>query len=385
MDYIQVLKRLISFNTSVPPGKNYEKVIDYLEPLFAGVGFQTQKIEIPPDFAEGREGRVNLVCHRQEPYKPRLIFYTHVDVVPAQGWDAFSPRIENGRVFGRGAADMKGAIPALLLALERCQNEPIVYNTSVMVTTDEEIGQASQLRFIRQFLQPVKDAYFFDLDSNFGYVSIASLGALQMDIRVKGKSVHSGLSHLGENAVEKACLLMNALLELKKKVVRKKSKVRTHPSTGLDRMVPRLNINMVQGGLKVNIIPDECVISLDRRLIPEENLEDARKEILDALSAVPNVNWDILKEVSIPTVPPCDDPITDKLAYLIRDVVGEGNKYGEMGSGDLANIVVNEWQAKEFGLGVIRAESNIHGVNEWVSQKDIENLAEIIYRFLTGQ
>jgi acetylornithine deacetylase/succinyl-diaminopimelate desuccinylase-like protein len=54
-----------------------------------------------------------------------------------------------------------------------------------------------------------------------------------------------------------------------------------------------------------------------------------------------------------------------------------------MGSGDLSNIVVNEWGGKEFGLGVIRTESNIHGINEFVYKKDVEDLAEIIYRFLT--
>ncbi len=277
---------------------------------------------------------------------------------------------------------MKGSIPALLLALERCQDQPLKYDASVMVTTDEELNQADQLRFISSSLQPLKGAYFFDLDSNFGYVSIASLGALQMDILVKGKSVHSGLSNLGENAIEKASLLVDALLKLKAKVAGRKSKVRAHPDTGLDRMVARLNINMIQGGLKVNIIPDQCQISIDRRLIPEENIEDARQEILDTLSAVPDVKWEIAGEFAIPTVPPLDDPIIDKLDDILHQVVGVRGKYGEMGSGDLANIVGNEWGGKEFGMGVIRTESNIHGRDEFVYLKDIEDLAEIIYRFL---
>jgi acetylornithine deacetylase/succinyl-diaminopimelate desuccinylase-like protein len=182
--------------------------------------------------------------------------------------------------------------------------------------------------------------------------------------------------------VEKACLLMQALMVLKKKVARRKSAIRTHPDTGLRKMVARLNINMVQGGLKVNIIPDQCTISLDRRLIPEENIAEARKEILDTLSAVPEVKWEIEREFSIPTVPPCEDPLTTELSAIMKEVIGEGGKYGEMGSGDLSNIVVNEWGGREFGLGVIRPESNIHGHNEFVYQKDIQNLAEIICRFL---
>jgi succinyl-diaminopimelate desuccinylase len=382
MDHVEILKHLISFDTSVPPGNNYAETVDYLVPLFQQVGFQTQKIEIPTEFASGREGRVALLCHRRDETKPRLLFYAHIDVVPAQGWDAFNPRIENGKIYGRGAADMKGSIPALLLALESYKDKQLKYNTTVMVTTDEEINQADQLRYLRQFLEPIKGAYFFDLDSNFGYVSIASLGALQMDILVKGKSVHSGLSNLGENAIEKASLLMNALMKLKSKVARRKSKVRAHPNTGLDRMVARLNINMIQGGLKVNIIPDECQISIDRRLIPEENISDARKEILDTLSGVEDVKWEIAGEFAIPTVPPLDDPIADQLEDVMNQVIGVRGKYGEMGSGDLANIVGNEWEGKEFGMGVIRTESNIHGKDEFVYVKDIEDLGEVIYHFL---
>jgi succinyl-diaminopimelate desuccinylase len=384
MDYIQILKDLIALDTTVPPGNNYARAVDYLQPLFEQAGLLTKKIEIPAAEAEGREGRTNLICHRPEPAGPHLIFYAHIDVVPAQGWEAFKPVEENGRIYGRGAADMKGAIPALLLALERCKDKPIKYDTSVMITTDEEFSQASQIRYLSRYLQPVRDAYFFDLDCNAGYVSIAGLGAVQMDIRVKGKSVHSALSHLGENAVEKAVLLMNALLDLKKKVVLRKSAIAAYPETGLDRMVDRLNINMVQGGLKVNIVPDECIISLDRRLIPEENVAGARQEIIDTLKAVPGVEWEILREFSIPTLAPCDNPLIDELVKVLRQVTGAGGKFGEMGSGDLGNIVVNEFGGKHFGLGVIRADSNIHGKNEFVYKKDIEDLAEIIYRFLTG-
>jgi succinyl-diaminopimelate desuccinylase len=205
---------------------------------------------------------------------------------------------------------------------------------------------------------------------------------LQLDITVKGQSVHSGLSNLGENAVEKASLLMNALMKLKRKVARRKSKVSAHPDTGLERMVPRLNINMIQGGLKANIIPDQCKISIDRRLIPEENIADARKELMEGLSSVPDVKWDVASEFSIPTLPPIDDPIIDKLNDILHRVTGARGKYGEMGSGDLSNIVGNEWGGKQFGMGVIRTGSNIHGKDEFVYLKDIEDLAEIIYRFL---
>lgn len=383
MDYLKVLTDMIAINTSVPPGLNYPQMMDYLEPLFAQVGFQTQKITIPKEFTGGRDDRVNLLAHRRSPNRPRLIFYGHVDVVPAQGWDAFTPRVANGRVYGRGASDMKGSIAALLLALEAVKDKPLKYDTSVMITTDEEVGQADQLRYLGRFLEPLAGSYFFDLDSSFGYVAIAGLGALGMVVKVKGKSVHSAMSHLGENAVENAVPVLNALLNLKKKVVQRKSKVNAEPDSGLTKMEARLNINMVQGGLKQNIIPDECTIAIDRRLIPEESIVTAEKELTETLRLVPGVTWEIEQVFRIPTAPPVTDAIVDELAEVIRTVTGATGKYGEMGSGDFSPIATLEWQARHFGTGVIRPDNNIHGKDEFVNQKDITDLAVIIASFIS--
>ena len=387
MDYVDVLRQLISIDTCVSPelepSANYEKTIDYLEPLFREACFETQRVLIPIEHAEERGGRVNLLAHRRMTGKPRLIFYTHIDTVPAQGWDAFTPRVEEDKIYGRGAADMKGAIAALLLGLHMVKDRDLKYDTSVMVTTDEEISQASQIRYLGRFLQPLAGAYVFSLDASFGYVGIAALGAVQMDIRVKGRSVHSGTSHLGENAVEKAAPVLCALLDLKKEVVERRSKVPVHPGTGLSVMEPRLNINMIKGGLKVNIVPDECIISVDRRLVPEESVEQAERELMHSLSSVEGVQWEISDMVKIPTVPPLEDPVVHELAALITEITGQkAGAYGEMGSGDFGPIVRLEWGAKLFGLGVIRADCRIHGKDEFAYRTDMENLAVIIARFL---
>ena len=381
MNYVDILRNFISIDTTNPPGLNYEKAIDLLQPLFEECAFETMKVNIPPENAEGREGRVNLICHHRNPGQRRVIFYGHVDVVPAEGWDAFSPRVEDGKIFGRGTADMKGGIVGLLYGLYLTRGKPLKYDVSVMITTDEENGQTSQLRYLKSYLEPVSNACFFNLDTNFGYVTITNLGAIKMDIKVKGKSVHSALSHLGENAVEKSSLLVNALMGLKAKVSAKKSTIPVDPKTGINRMIPRLNINKINGGLKSNIVPDECLISIDRRLIPEENAEDAREEILETLTSVSGVVWEIEDEFKVPPIPPVEDPMVDELDMIIRDITGKSGKYGMMGSGGLPQMVA-EWGGKTVGLGVMRPECNIHGKYEFVYQHDIEDLAKIIAKFL---
>lgn len=382
MDLVKVLSDFVAIDTTVPPGNNYRQAMEFLAPLFKNVGFQTQIVDIPPEEAEGRPGRVNLVCRLRTPGKPRLIFYGHADVVPASGWDAFHPKVVDGKMYGRGAGDMKAGIVGLLGALEQVKGKQLKYDISVVITVDEEVSQASQIRYISRYLEPVKGAYVFSLDSSFGFVNVADLGALQMEIKVKGKSVHSGLSHMGVNAVEHAALLLQALLELKARVIKRESTVAVSPSTGLKKMQARLNINKIEGGLKSNIVPDSCVITIDRRLIPEENIEAAEKEIMDTLARVPGVDWEIQHRFAIPAIPPCRDAIVDELSVVIKAVTGSTGKYGEMGSGDLSHIVVEDWQGQCFGLGAIRTECNIHGRDEFVYLADMDNLARIIARFL---
>lgn len=387
MDYVKVLKDLVSIDTSVPPGKNYEKVMDYLTPLFKGAGCEVEKVAISKEFTQGAEGRFNLVVHRRRPGKPRLIMYTHADVVPVEGWDGFTPRIENGKLYGRGSSDDKGNIVAMLMALEKVKGQTLKYDTSAIVTVDEEVGhaEANEIRYIRRYLEPVKGANFLALDAGFGYVIVATLGIFAMEITVHGRSVHQGRAYLGENAVENAVRLCQPLMKLGEDVIRKKSRIPAAPEFSIPYMQGNLSITMIHGGVKVNIVPDECVISIARRIIPEENIEDVEKEIMDALRSVPNVRWDAKVILRTPTVPHTyDEPAANELAGIIKAVTGETGKYGAMGSLPTDPVAL-EWGAKIIGTGLARGlETNAHGKNECVYLKDIEDLAEIITRFVTG-
>jgi succinyl-diaminopimelate desuccinylase len=383
MDYVKVLADLISIDTSVPPGRNYEQALDLLGPLFRQAGCQTEKVYIPRERAGGEEGRVNLIVHRRNPGKRRLIFYTHVDVVPARGWDAFNPRIEDGKIYGRGAVDMKGAVVSLLLAMERLKGRMINYDLSALISVDEETGHADgeELRCIRSYLEPVAGAGFFNLDSP-DFVHIADLGVYACEITVHGRSVHQGSAYLGENAVENAIKLCQPLLKLGEEVGRRVSRIPCDPSYKVPYLQPNLTITMVHGGIKVNIVPDECVISVARRILPEEDIEAAEKEILDTLRSVAGVRWDVKRIMYVRPFPPAiDEPEVEKLSRIVRQVTGKTGRYGTMMTVPLDTIGF-EWQAQIFGIGLMRPENNPHGIDEFVYIKDVENLAAIIENFI---
>ncbi len=385
MDYVRVLKDIVSIDTTVPPGRNYDKIMDYLAPLFKNAGCDVQKIPIPREYAGGQDGRVNLVAHRRNPGKPRLIMYTHADVVPVEGWDGFTPRVEGEKFFARGASDDKGNIVAMLMALDNVKGRNLRYDISCVVTVDEEVGHANadEIRFIRQYLEPVKGAYFLALDSTYGCVVVATLGLLIMEITVHGKSVHQGRAYQGENAVEKAITLSQALMKLGDEIIKRKSRIPASPDMGIDFMQGNLTVSMIKGGIKANIVPDECAITIARRIIPEENIEDCEAEILKVLHSFPTISWEAKVLERHPTVPDTyDEPVTNELANIIKAVTGQTGKYGAMGTLPTDPVAL-EWYARIIGTGVGRStEANAHGRNECVYPKDIAALSEVVTRFI---
>src|SRR5579885_2480527 len=146
---IERLRELIAIDTCVPPGENYDKVLDLVEPELRRLGFSTQRVVIPREKVDQiplplKGERVNLVA-RLHNGKPPLSVYAHMDTVPIEeGWDydPFAGEIHDGRIYGRGVADMKGTIASLLTALDVMQRlglEP-VWDLNVLLCTDEEIG-----------------------------------------------------------------------------------------------------------------------------------------------------------------------------------------------------------------------------------------------------
>ncbi len=383
MNHVDTLCRLIEFDTSGVDGSGCHEALIFLQDRLTACACATELIPIPPPAAAGLEGRAALLAHRRMWGRPRLLIYGHVDVVPAHGWEAYSPRREAGRVYGRGASDMKGGIAALVGALYSLRERDLSFDTTVLLTMDEETHQLDQLEYLTPMLDGGSQPHVLSLDAGFGYVTVAILGLLQMDITVTGESVHSALAHLGQNAIEDSARLMQALLELKQTLSMRRSRVAAHPSTGLAFMEPRLNLNMVEGGLARNVVPARCTFTIDRRLLPEETVAAAREEILAALGTVRGPQWYVSREFSIPPVPPCADPLAGELSDILASVTGPSGLYGDMLSGELP-YAATRWGGDAFATGVIRPENRIHGEGEFVNECDLDQLVVVLARFLTG-
>jgi succinyl-diaminopimelate desuccinylase len=294
-DYvIDVLKKIIAVDTTVPPGKNYDRLIDVVEPEFQKFGFSTQRIVVPEDKVRQMPWdligeRPNLVAALDNG-KPKVTAYAHMDVVPIEEtWthDPFGSEIVDGKLFGRGAIDMKGSIACFLGAIKALYETGVEpgYSVSCCLCTDEEMGVYPGARYLAEEGYFSPHLMWLEIGSQEPVIYTGLAGAVRLDVKAIGRSCHSGMNYLGINAVEELIPILNELRLLKKEVEQRLSRIPTFPIPGCpyDKMTPMFNMNLLHGGKKENIVPSECLLTINRRYIPDEKYEDVVAEVEEAL------------------------------------------------------------------------------------------------------
>ncbi|HEY5493602.1 MAG TPA: ArgE/DapE family deacylase [Candidatus Anoxymicrobiaceae bacterium] len=292
----QMLAELIRIDTSVPPGDNYPAFVDHVEPLLRSAGMETERVVVPEErwrrIGLPLEGeRVNL-AGRHGSGKPPLTIYAHMDVVPAgPGWtaDPFAGIIRDGIVTGRGAIDMKGCIPPVIVACETIKEmglEP-AWDITFLLCTDEEIGIDPGALYLAEqgyFKPPV---LHLEGGGQGPMMAGANAGSLKAAITVTGRSIHVGLGFLGINALEQSIPVMEELMRLKADVEKRESKYVSYPIPGIPSpwLTPTFNQTVMRAGDKLNVVPGRAEILLDRRFVPGEDLEEVKGEIRHAVEA----------------------------------------------------------------------------------------------------
>lgn len=397
-DYlIGLLEELISIKTVAPPGNCYHEVIDYLIPIFTELGFKVRKQVMPAEVFEAKcsdprlvGDRVNLIASLDVGASETLVIYTHLDVVPAgDNWstDPFKLEITDGRAYGRGVSDSKGAVAGLIAALKAVNlHGTPKYNLRILLTTDEEVGGYSGLCYFSDS-GLVQGDKMLCMDGFSDDVVIGSNGVINWQITVLGRSAHSGTSFLGINAIEKSLSVIEGLMEKKKKVEAKRSTLAASSALrekGITNLMPVLNITMINAGIKENIVPDRCIIRGDRRVIPEELMEDAEAELEDLVESIdPDVELRLW-----PGYPPMrmnpDHPWIEEVREAVRMTTGTLPRIsGTQGSLDQAYATdVTRIPAAVYGVGR-QLESNIHGADENVRVVDLLNYSKFLAALLS--
>jgi succinyl-diaminopimelate desuccinylase len=393
---LQVLESIIGFKTVAPPGSCYQEIVEYLLPIFKGMGFKTEKLVMPQEVFAAKctdqrlvGDRFNLRANLDIGAKETLVIYAHLDVVPpGNGWDTdpFLMVQRNGRIYGRGVSDCKGSIAALIAALKALleKGKP-KYNLCILLTTDEEVGGYSGLCYLTD-RGLVRGDLMLCMDGFSDDVVIGSNGIIYWEVVVHGRSAHSGASFMGINAVEKSLVVMEELMRLKNVVQARSSLLLASSaleSLGKKNLMPILNITMISGGIKENIVPDRCVLRGDRRVIPEESMEEAMAEIEKALKPL-DVEYDLKL---FPGYPPMSVNPDHRWVAEVREAVERSMGFlprlsGTQGSLDQAYATEKtRIPTCVFGVGR-QLESNVHSSNENVRLTDLDGFGRFIIELL---
>ncbi len=238
--------------------------------------------------------------------------------------------------------------------------------------------------------------YFFCLDGSSDTLGIGANGMLEWMVEVHGKSVHSGISFLGQNAIEQTNLIISGFLELKNEIEKRRSVMPSSPEiqnqTGGKRanISPVLNVTMINSGVKVNIVPDKCVIKGDRRYIPEENIDDVIKELEDKLAEIKNAHPELSYELKTRKIYGgySTEP-THSWVSFVKNIISyikdeEPPIAGAQGSIDVGCVMEKRKIPQcAFGAGTT-LESRIHGHDENILVSDLLDLTKVIALVITN-
>jgi succinyl-diaminopimelate desuccinylase len=341
-ELVELTRDLIRFPTVNPPGEAYVPCAEFIGKRLASRGFAESYVR-----AEGTPGdsarypRLNVIARRESATPgPCVHFNGHIDVVQTGvGWtvDPFAGTIRNGRIFGRGACDMKGGIAASIVAVEALTDSgrrlPGVLEISG--TVDEESGGYGGVHYLAErgwFSPPRVDHVIIPEPLNVDRVCIGHRGVWWAEIETHGRIAHGSMPFLGDCAVRH----MNAVLdrfeaELYPKLAARRTDMPVVP-TGARQST--LNINSIHGGLEEledglpsPCVADSCRMVIDRRWLIEEDLAGVKAEVkalLDRLTRDrPGFTYTLrdIFEVN-PTLADRNGPVAGRTAAAIRRVIG---------------------------------------------------------------
>lgn len=400
-DLIELLARLVALPTVNPPGDHYDAITRLLAAELKAAGLTVRRPRVPdallrkalPPEQWGKP-RWNVLGKLAAPRTAKdegadtkrktVHFNAHYDVVPVSGaWrhgNAFSGKVEGGWIYGRGTADMKGAIASLILALRalRATRTAPALDVEVSFTADEETDSALGAGWVVEH-GGIRPDYAVVLEGGEGrMIGCGHNGVVWLEVTVHGRAAHGSVPHHGINALEHLSRLVLSLGE-HARVIGERSF--TAPDGSVRR--PTLNIGGVfssgEGG-KINTVPALARFSIDRRVIPTETAAEAERELRAFLAAaareIPKCRITVTKvSENHPSYAPPEHPFAQALAKHVarerrcRPVFGCSTGFNDMQF--FAQIL------KIPTLGYGPGGEDFHAVDERASVKELLASARI--------
>ncbi len=393
---IEVLKDMVSVPTVNPPGERYGEFAKLSKELLEELGFGVDVVEVPRSYVERHYPEYAqypryIVLARYGEGRPVLHFNGHYDVVPAgSGWtkDPFSPVVESGRVYGRGSSDMKGGIAAFLVAAKTLVESGRRPKGSIEVALvpDEEIGGLTGSGYLVREVGVRPDYAIIGEPSGSGTVWIGHKGAVWAIVEVFGRQAHGSTPWLGVNAFE-------AMVEVAQRFAREYAASLEARRSSYEYDDPRgarptaMIGGEVRGGAKVNVVPGYCAFSVDRRVVPEERVEEVKREILEFVERVARElekkGVKVSARITNELPPALTDP-SSELVKTIKAVAEEVLEAGVRTTVCLGGLDMRFYT--EVGIPTVTYGPGLLGVahiaDEYIPVEEIGRVARVYYSLI---
>ncbi len=313
-----------------------------------------------------------------------LLLESHFDIVPCgPDWTypPFKLTVEEGRAYGRGAADNKSGIAAAMGALRQLvAEEDLDINLKLIAGVDEEIGGRYGVDYVLTDCGIGGDAALV-LDAGPERLYLGASGILWGKITIKGRQGHAGYPFKAKNAIDETVKLLTALQSYREVVEEKESILHAPPEAPRSFVWGRYTVTMIEAGEKENVIPGTCEVRFDRRLLPEESPEDAEKELTDFFRKTLQKTG---VEASLEIInrlrgyhTPKDASFVQTVSRNLKKTLGQRLPFAaELGGNDGSFFAKNGIPVVCYGT--IRADTRYHGVDEFVYLQDISNARDLV-------
>ena len=356
--------------TTLGPEHLEGRVSAYLEEWFRNLGIVVTRESISP-------GRDNIIARYDAPGSRRtILFDVHQDTVPTDGMTIppFEPIVRDGRLYGRGACDIKGGMAAMMTAFARLVRERPAGSASVVLacTVDEEFTHIGSSRLAEQLagidLAIVAEPTMLDIVDRHK-------GAVRWKIRTHGVACHSSTPDRGDNAIYRMARVVGVLADHAGELAR------SAPDPVLGP--PSLSVGRIEGGISVNVVPDRSEVEIDRRMIPGETPESCRErvrlQVQDRLGTLDGIEF-LPPWVTMPTLVADDARNTTWLAAIgpaIERVRGQRPRvFGVPYGTDAGPLGLTGLPCFVIGPGDI---AQAHTKDEWVAVDQILQGAEVYF------